>query len=158
MPHSRQTIGLSAATSNVGGLGWPSGHTCSARREYIRRREFSSSVPVPKVLRIPGTPGRWCMASEAGTYSTSSTCALGAWVIRLRVYVDRDSRYLREPSAYSTPRARDDFPDPETPAMPTILLRGMSTSTPLRLWTLAPLTTILSAGRPSMHRRMTAER
>ena len=84
-PHSRQTIGLSAATSNVGGLGWPLGHTCSARREYIRRSEFSSSVPVPKVLRIPGTPGRWCMASEAGTYSTSSTCALGAWVMRLRV-------------------------------------------------------------------------
>lgn len=29
-----------------------------ARRENISRRLLSSSDPVPKVLRIPGTPGR----------------------------------------------------------------------------------------------------
>ena len=56
-----------------------------ARREYISRRLLSSSVPVPKVLRIPGTPGRWWRARAAGTYSTSSTSALAAWVIRRRV-------------------------------------------------------------------------
>ena len=39
----------------------------------MSRRLFKSSVPVPKVLRMPGTPGRWCSASAAGTYSTSST-------------------------------------------------------------------------------------
>ena len=42
-------------------------------------------VPVPKVLRIPGTPGRWWSAMAAGTYAISSTCALGACVMRRRV-------------------------------------------------------------------------
>jgi len=51
----------------------------------MSRRLFSNSVPVPKVLRMPGTPGRWCSASAAGTYSTSSTEAFEAWVIRRRV-------------------------------------------------------------------------
>ena len=34
------------------------------------------------------------------------------------------SRYRREPSAYRTPSAREDFPEPETPAMPTIWFSG----------------------------------
>ena len=51
----------------------------------MSRRLFKSSVPVPKVLRIPGTPGRWRSARAAGTYSTSSTSAFAAWVIRLLV-------------------------------------------------------------------------
>ena len=38
-----------AAHSARWGSGW------LASREYIRRRELSSSVPVPKVLRMPGT-------------------------------------------------------------------------------------------------------
>ena len=105
---------------------------------------FRSSVPVPKVLLIPGIPGLWCMASAAGTYSTSSTSALATCVILLLVYVERDSRYLLEPSAYRTPSAREDFPEPETPAMPTILFSGISTSTFFRLCTLAPCTSIFS--------------
>ncbi len=64
---------------------------------------------------MPGTPGLWCRASAAGTYSTSSTSAFAACVMRLRVYVERASRYRREPSAYKTPSAREDFPDPDTP-------------------------------------------
>ena len=36
---------------------------------------------MPKVLRMPGTPGLWCRASAAGTYKTSSTCALAACVM-----------------------------------------------------------------------------
>ena len=54
-------------------------------REDIRLKLFNSSVPVPKVLRMPGTPGRWWRARAAGTYSTWSTSALAAWVIRLLV-------------------------------------------------------------------------
>ncbi|MBR6037708.1 MAG: hypothetical protein IKP53_02955 [Candidatus Methanomethylophilaceae archaeon] len=53
---------------------------------------FRSSVDVPNVLLIPGTPGRWCSASAAGTWRTSSTSARAAWVMRLRVYVDSASR------------------------------------------------------------------
>ena len=47
-----------AATARDGERKCPLGQRWLARREYIRRRLLSSSVPVPKVLRIPGTPGR----------------------------------------------------------------------------------------------------
>ena len=40
----------------------------------------------------------------------------------------------------------DDFPEPETPVTTISLLRGMDTSTFLRLWTLAPFINIASAG------------
>ena len=35
-------------------------------------------LAIYEVLRMPGTPGRWCRASAAGTYSTSSTPARAA--------------------------------------------------------------------------------
>ena len=71
----------------VGALGGllASASSCALSKHHISRRLFSSSVPVPKVLRMPGTPGRWCSANAAGTYRTSSTSALGAWVMRRRV-------------------------------------------------------------------------
>lgn len=43
------------------------GHAWLPTRENSRRRLFSSSVMVPNVLRTPGTLGRWCNASAAGT-------------------------------------------------------------------------------------------
>ena len=67
-----------------------------------------------------------------------SSLASDAWVIRLLVYVDRASRYLLDPSAYSTPSAREDLPEPDTPATATTFPNGTSTSTDFRLWTLAP--------------------
>ena len=80
-----------------------------------------------------------------------SRLASDAWVMRRLVYVDRASRYLREPSAYSTPSARDDFPDPDTPATATTSPSGTSTSTFLRLCTLAPRTSMWSgAPRPPL--------
>lgn len=42
------------------------------------------------------------------------------------------------------PSASEDLPDPDTPAMPTILFSGMSTSMFFRLCTFAPRTSILS--------------
>ncbi len=39
------------------------------------------TIPVPNVLRIPGTAGRWLSASDAGTYGISSTFAFDAPVI-----------------------------------------------------------------------------
>ena len=81
-PHSGQTRGRSAATFMDGGTVCPFGQRWLASRENISRRMFKSSVPVPNVLRMPGTPGRCRSASAAGTYSTSSTCALSACVMR----------------------------------------------------------------------------
>ena len=84
-PHTGHASCCPAATASVGASRCPLGQRCAARRENISRRLFKSSVPVPKVLRMPGTPGRWCSASAAGTYSTSSTWAFAACVMRLRV-------------------------------------------------------------------------
>ena len=78
-------MGRSAATFKVGGTRWPFGHTWLPARENRRRRLFKSSVEVPNVLRTPGTAGRWCSASAAGTWSTSSTEARLACVRRRRV-------------------------------------------------------------------------
>ena len=84
-PHSGHTSCCPAATASAGASRCPFGHRWAARRENISRRLFKSSVPVPNVLRMPGTPGRWCSARAAGTYSTSSTWAFAACVMRLRV-------------------------------------------------------------------------
>ena len=40
---------------------------------------------MPKVERTSGTPGLWRRARAAGTWATSSTGALAAWEMRLRV-------------------------------------------------------------------------
>ena len=42
--------------------------------------------------------------------------------------MDNASKYLLDPSEYSTPSASDDLPDPETPLMATIFPSGMSMS------------------------------
>ena len=65
-PHSGQTRSCPAATASDGGTACPFGQRWLARRENIKRRLFSSSVPVPKVLRMPGTPGRWCKRQRRG--------------------------------------------------------------------------------------------
>lgn len=84
-PQTGQVKGTSAATSMVGGTRCPRGHRCEARRENISRGTFSGSLEVPKVERTEGTPGRWRRASAAGTCSTESTAARGAWAMRRRV-------------------------------------------------------------------------
>lgn len=71
-----------------------------------------------------------------------STAARGACDIRRRVYVDSASMYRRDPSAYRTPIAREDLPDPDTPATATSLRSGTVTSTSRRLCTRAPRTSI----------------
>ena len=81
-PQTGQTRGFPSATSAVGGRSWPFGQRWLPRREYMRRRLFSSSVAVPKVLRIPGTAGRWCSANAAGTFSMLSIFASAACVMR----------------------------------------------------------------------------
>jgi len=93
LPQPAQVMGSPAATFSVDSLRAPQcGHTCEATRENRSRRLLSSSVIVPNVERMPGTVGRWCRASAAGTCSTSSTWARLAWVRRRRVYVDSASK------------------------------------------------------------------
>ncbi len=86
-------MGSSAATFIVGALREPQrSQICEAQRENNRRRLLSNSVIVPNVERTPGTEGRWCKASAAGTCRMTSTCARPAWVRRRLVYVDNASR------------------------------------------------------------------
>ena len=84
-PQTGQTSGFSAATARLGGTSWPLGQRCVAHREKSSRRLLSNSVPVPKVLRMPGTPGRWWSARAAGRWRISSTSARADWVSRRRV-------------------------------------------------------------------------
>ncbi len=57
-PQMGQTKSFPAATAREGGTVCPLGQRWLANREYISRRLFSSSVPVPNVERMPGTAGR----------------------------------------------------------------------------------------------------
>ena len=50
------------------------------------------------------------------------------------------SRNIRWLSAYRVSWTREDFPQPETPVTQVSFPSGMSTSMPLRLCSLAPLT------------------
>ena len=85
-PQAGQLMGWSVATAVEGGAYAPQcGQRWLATREKSRRRLLRSSDMVPKVLRTPGTAGRWCSASAAGTWRTSSTAAWAACVMRLRV-------------------------------------------------------------------------
>ena len=57
-PQTGQVSSRPAATFSEGGTMWPLGQRWLARRENMSRSALSSSVPVPKVERMPGTPGR----------------------------------------------------------------------------------------------------
>ena len=68
VPQCGHVMGWSAATASVGGTWAPHvGHWWLPQRLNSRRRLLSSSDMVPKVERTPGTAGRWCRASAAGT-------------------------------------------------------------------------------------------
>ena len=84
-PHSGQTIFPIAAVSIDGGQICPFGHLWLPSRENMSRRLLSSSVIVPKVLRTPGTAGRWRSASAGGMFSMLSIFASAACVMRRRV-------------------------------------------------------------------------
>ncbi len=78
-------MGFSSATFIDGGTRCPLGQVYDPTREKSRRSEFRTSVMVPNVDLTPGTGGRWCSASAAGTYFTRSTSARAACVRRRRV-------------------------------------------------------------------------
>ena len=68
LPQCGHEMGSSAATLRLGGTCSPQcGHMWLPTRENRRRRLFKSSLEVPNVERTPGTAGRWCNASAAGT-------------------------------------------------------------------------------------------
>ena len=57
-PHTGHSSSLSAATDMEGSRKWPLGQWWLDSLENMSLRLLRISVPVPKVLRIPGTPGR----------------------------------------------------------------------------------------------------
>jgi len=52
--------------------------------------------------------------------------------------------YLLCPSAYNVSKAKEDFPDPDTPVITVNLFLGMDTLMFFKLWTLAPLISMCS--------------
>ena len=83
------------------------------------------------------------IAGERPTISSTS----GFCICRKNclAYEERDSTYLRWPSAKIVSKASEDFPEPERPVKTTILFRGISTVIFFKLWVLAPLTIIFSS-------------
>ena len=57
-------------------------------------------------------------------------------------YADKLSTYLLCPSAYIVSKARDDFPDPDSPVITTNLSFGISKEIFFKLCSFAPLITI----------------
>src|SRR3989344_9697457 len=87
----------------------------------------------------------WSMEIAGERPVISSTSGFCIWWRNCRAYAESDSTYRRCPSAKMVSNAKDDFPLPESPVNTTILLRGISTVTSLRLWVRAPFTIIFSA-------------
>ena len=77
-PCPPQQPAKAARSARSGSGGWLGARTSAAG---------CSEAPCPcrRCCGCPGTPGRWCSASAAGTYSTSSTLAFDACVMRRRV-------------------------------------------------------------------------
>src|SRR3989338_4264672 len=86
----------------------------------------------------------WSMEIAGERPVISSTSGFCIWRKNWRAYAESDSTYLRWPSAKIVSKAREDFPEPESPVKTTILFRGISTVIFLRLCVRAPLTMILS--------------
>src|SRR3954471_19771083 len=101
---------------------------------------------VPTVDRGLRLVDFWSIDTAGERPSMKSTSGRSTWPRNWRAYADSDSTYRRWPSAKIVSNARLDFPDPDSPVKTTSESRGISRSTFLRLWTLAPRT--LSVGTP----------
>ena len=74
---------------------------------------------------------------------TKSTSGFLSWETNWRAKVESDSMKRRCPSAYTVSKAREDFPEPLTPVTTTSLSRGISRWTFRRLFSRAPLTSMV---------------
>lgn len=74
----------------------------------------------------------------------SSTSGFCICFKNCRAYEESDSTYRRCPSAKIVSNASDDFPEPESPVIATILFLGISTVIFFKLCVRAPRTMILS--------------
>ena len=73
------------------------------------------------------------MVSTSGLSITDRNCL---------AYAERDSTYLRCPSAYKVSNANEDLPEPERPVITVNLSLGISKSIFFKLCCFAPLTWI----------------
>lgn len=80
----------------------------------------------------------WSTDIEGERPSIESTSGLSRFPVNCLAYEDKDSIYLLCPSAKIVSKASDDLPDPLRPVITDILFLGISTSTFLRLFCLAP--------------------
>ena len=80
------------------------------------------------------------MLSTSGLFVCPKNCL---------AYADKLSTYLLCPSAYIVSKARDDLPEPESPVKTMSLSLGIVKFIFFKLFSLAPLITILSDIVPS---------
>ena len=86
----------------------------------------------------------WSIDIAGLSPSIESTSGFSILPRNCRAYAERDSMYLLCPSAKTVLKAKELFPDPDTPVITTNLFLGISTLTSFKLFSLAPLTEIFS--------------
>src|SRR5437764_10317042 len=91
----------------------------------------------------------WSMLTAGDRPSMKSTSGLSIWPRNCRAYADRDSTYLRWPSAKIVSNASDDLPEPDRPVNTTREPLGSSRETSFRLCSRAPRTISRSLTSPS---------
>src|SRR5262245_9457791 len=101
------------------------------------------SVIVPTVERGLEPTVFWSIDTTGESPFTKSTSGFLSWPMKRFANVDIDASSRRWPSAYTVSNASDDLPEPLTPVTTTSLSRGISTSTPFRLFSRAPRISIV---------------
>ena len=87
----------------------------------------------------PPPRGRWSTMTTAERCSITSTAGRPYLGRKERTKAGRVSLYCRRASAAMVSKTSDDFPEPETPVTTVSLRLGISTSTPARLCSRAPM-------------------
>src|SRR6059058_5135466 len=104
---------------------------------------------VPTVDRGLRLVDFWSIDTAGDRPSMKSTSGLSIWPRNCRAYADRDSTYLRWPSAKIVSNASEDLPDPERPVKTTRESLGSSRETSFKLCSRAPRTISRSLTSPS---------
>src|SRR5699024_10683286 len=98
-------------------------------RENSSRNEFDRAVIVPTSERDPPAEVRCSRATVGGIPSTISTWGSTAEPMSRRANGATDSKYLRCASPWIVPKAKDDFPEPDTLVNARTVARGNAPDT-----------------------------
>ena len=104
------------------------------------------SVTVPTVDLVPPRDMFCSIATVGGNPVRRSMSGLSSCSVNCRAYGDMTSMKRRCPSAKKISKARELFPEPESPVSTVISPRGTSRSTFFRLWWRAPRRAMTPSG------------